>query len=322
MESAHVQDLLKAKKSVFTVTHNTKLINVLQEFAERDILSAPVEVLAAEDESSDTYMGLIDVRSILYTIIRDVIDHVEAEARPLDKWIKLEQQAPECLDRTAITITGHDVDLKYRGSSNDSLLEIINDSFLGHGSSRHPNVQHEVHHRIALFNTRGEITNMLTMSDIIAFLHKHSDKLGKLGDMTVRELGYAHGPVVTVTTKTITADAFHTMFDQQLSAVAVVDEAGKFVSDLGEQDLRGLDMNGVMRLLMTTEEFLERKLKDRNSSHLSGVCHGYTKLSKVISMLAENRLRRLYVLNDQVRVCGVITLTDVLNEVSKACASH
>lgn len=124
-----------------------------------------------------------------------------------------------------------------------SLREIIYDGFLYpketkalFGGTR----SRQVVHRLALFDTSGQLTNVVSQSDMIKFIYTHIDDLGALGDATVSELGFVSGTsgVVTVRPETPALDAMVMMEDRGISAVAVTNASGAIIGNFSVSELR------------------------------------------------------------------------------------
>ena len=124
-----------------------------------------------------------------------------------------------------------------------SLREIIHDGFLYpketkalFGGTR----SRQVVHRLALFDATGQLTNVISQSDMIKFLYNHMDNLGALGEATVTQLGFVTGTtgVVTVRPETPALDAMVMMEDRGISAVAVTNNAGAIIGNFSVSELR------------------------------------------------------------------------------------
>jgi len=98
----------------------------------------------------------------------------------------------------------------------------------------------KVVHRLALFDADGQLTNVVSQSDMVKFLYGHMDELGRLGDATVADLGFVRGPasVVTVRPETPALDAMVLMEERSISAVAVVNENGGIIGNFSISELR------------------------------------------------------------------------------------
>ena len=128
-----------------------------------------------------------------------------------------------------------------------SLQEIIHDGFLYpketkalFGGTR----SRQVVHRLAMFDANGQITNVVSQSDMIKFLYNHLEELGSLGDASVTELGFVTGisGVVTVRPETPALDAMVLMEERSISAVAVTNAKGSIIGNFSVSELRLVDL--------------------------------------------------------------------------------
>ena len=247
-----------------------------------------------------------------------------------------------------------------------SLREIIYDGFLypketkalfGGTRSRH------VVHRLALFDSEGQLTHVISQSDMIKFLYNHLDDLGGLADASVSDLGFVSGTagVVTVRPETPALDAMILMEDRGISAVAVTNANGSIIGNFSVSELRTIMAEHFGSLALPVGEFLalehgteyagyaiqrdssssqppspmgsspqpssagfkfahDREMRRRESHPGAEVgqelitCAPESTLGEVLDKLVHNRLHRVYICDDNLAPCGVITLTDILRK--------
>ncbi|KAG2432081.1 hypothetical protein HXX76_009008 [Chlamydomonas incerta] len=84
--------------------------------------------------------------------------------------------------------------------------------------------QAQVVHRVALFDSGGAITAVISQSDIVRFLADNSRRLGELAGSTMSELGWDDKRVVSCTPDTPALDAMRLMVCEGVSSLAVVAE--------------------------------------------------------------------------------------------------
>ena len=71
------------------------------------------------------------------------------------------------------------------------------------------------------------LPGIVSQSDMVRFLHRKANILGPLADMTLAHLGLAHKPVLTVPGDRPAIDCLRLMHDAGVSAVGVLDTAGR-----------------------------------------------------------------------------------------------
>ena len=101
----------------------------------------------------------------------------------------------------------------------------------------------------------------------------------------------------------------------------VVDETGKLQDNISLRDLKAIQSDGRMfhRLYQTTHNFLlkirrEFAKKDDRPSRVVAVKKTDT-LEHAISLCAEHGIHRVYIVDDQKKPIGVITLNDIFAEI-------
>eukprot|EP00029_Vermamoeba_vermiformis_P005119 TRINITY_DN1689_c0_g1_i1.p1 TRINITY_DN1689_c0_g1~~TRINITY_DN1689_c0_g1_i1.p1 ORF type:complete len:339 (-),score=98.96 TRINITY_DN1689_c0_g1_i1:97-1113(-) len=167
-------------------------------------------------------------------------------------------------------------------------------------------------HRLAVLNKYGEFVSVLTQSKIIQYLAKLVDDL-HLGKKKVKDLGLGKTPVISVNlNKSRALDAFKTIQMSNISGVAIVDDDGAIVDNLSVSDLKLLDYNKKMfdALLEPLEKFLKRKSTEITAKPV--VVTQDNTLRDVLNILTQTQVHRLYVVDDQKKPLGIITLSDLM----------
>ena len=126
--------------------------------------------------------------------------------------------------------------LRYRGESSQSLHELIADGFLGAGEAEDA---HDLVHRIAIFSPTGRVLDVVSMTDVVRYLHKHKHALGDAFlNKTAADFGWAKRDVPSFSEKDIVASVLHEMGKGKLTAVAIVDDQQRFRHNFSTSDLR------------------------------------------------------------------------------------
>jgi CBS-domain-containing membrane protein len=187
------------------------------------------------------------------------------------------------------------------------------------------NFAHGVHRvPVVASDDPASILAILTQTDANRFLATDPEKyLGKdRAHASLQDLGLLCGPekVVSVTTNTKAIDAFVTMHERGLSAVAVVDDQGAFQGCLSATDLKLISDFRFQNLLLPVVEFLEyvRKGEGRATKNFRVWCIPTTPLQTAVKKLAEERVHRLFVVDPvTMKPQGVVALTDIARIVTK-----
>ena len=260
------------------------------------------------------YLGFIDVLDILHGLLATLpagIGHDEPTWRKL-----LEQAAPPYLARRLVMLPSHnDGALVFSAHRGMSVLDLIRDGFLGGGDGKSPS---PVTHRVAVFDSSGQVTHIVSQSDVISFLAATPHALEAFGDATLEQLrmGHARGSGVAQVARTLpTVEALLFMQSQGVSSVAVVDDAagGALCGNLSGSDLRGIAGGDMHELAQPVEAFLGNR--KRAPSELV-TATPESALRTVVHRMAACRVHRVYVVEPQARrPVGIVTCTDVLRAI-------
>jgi CBS domain-containing protein len=224
--------------------------------------------------AQETMIGWADVRDILREFIT-VNAQVLSCVSEVSKWTaKLDVVAAEFCARKLVNVTGDDGQLLPQLHAGMTLLQAVTEGasprsdcpaaallrvaharlhaagFLSTGGADERTLtprsggaaggQQSVVHRIAFFS-HGQISSILSQSDIMTYLYRHSELLGaELARASVDSLGFASGKrVVCVTPNTPTHAAFAVMFSNHVSAVGVVAPGSEeLIANLSASDMR------------------------------------------------------------------------------------
>lgn len=351
-----------------------------QVLAAHRILSAPVVSTEATDvehkETAEPHgsikevAGFIDIRDILSSFLQELDLALLKDAKMLKRMRVLEEHGGRFAGTSLKNLKSLGSDgwfYNLNVAQHASLAEIIHDGFL------HPKENKAlfggtrsrcVVHRLALFDASGQLTNVISQSDMIKFLYNHADDLGPLCDATVAELGFVSGTagVVIVRPETPALDAMVLMEERSISAVAVVNAGGAIIGNFSISELRTIMAEHFGSLALPVGEFLalehgteyagyaiqrepgapspspppagssprpssagfkfaaDREMRRRESHPGAEVGQELitatpdTTLAEVLDKLVHNRLHRVYICDDNLAPCGVITLTDILRK--------
>jgi CBS-domain-containing membrane protein len=295
---------LAADKEVTTVPEDTQLKDVLHLLASRRILSAPVVCKDSRD-----VMGFVDVMDILTFVVRTVtqgLDMLEAQWSPWANDITSLQARGQQFGDTPVreVMAAAKADPYFPVYGQGTVMQAMEHFAVGV-------------HRAAVFNkTNKVLTNIISQSDVVSLVTKFltGTSLGVLGGKTIEELHLGTSPsVITMSTNAQAIHAIYLMFFNNVSAVAITDENGRLVANFSASELRGIAQDNFHWLLYPINDFL-RKIGSRASDKLSFplTCRKGTKIEDAINMLGTYRVHRLWIVDDQGRPEGVLSLTDVM----------
>eukprot|EP01137_Pigoraptor_chileana_P022514 Opistho-2@7014 len=319
LKNATLADVLKQKRDaidgkhhVVVLYHNSRVKEAMETMAHNSILAVPVLAEdSIEDNEGGVYLGFVDVLSVLHSIMREIRSPDDSK----DGWIRLKTfHEKDFGNHLLITVTsGSDAGFAFRGFEGQSLENVVKSAFL------HDSTTGAFVHRVAIFNGRGHIVNIVSQSDIVRYLNANYDRLGSVVNKTIGDLGFAPRDVLVVKEDDLTADACDLMDRKHIAAVGVVDGDGRLVNNFSASDLRGLRTGQIgTHLQMSVKEFLEysplhKRKMDAHNKPLT--VKSTDKFGDVLRKIVVAGVHRLYVTDDAERPVGLVSLTDILRAV-------
>jgi|ERR1711915_87202 len=169
-------------------------------------------------------------------------------------------------------------------------------------------------HRTPILDEELKIVHTVSQSDIVRHLAGtlHMGKLKVIGEKPVRELGLGQQGVVSIGMDETVLCALQKLKDHGISALAVVSEEGKLEGNFSASDLKGLYREHFPSLLLSVGDYLEK----HSPKSLKPVCvQPETTFLDLCKEFGESHVHRLWVLGEDFKPSGVISLTDVMKVV-------
>ncbi|CAO3645726.1 unnamed protein product [Cunninghamella blakesleeana] len=264
-----------------------------------DILSVPVYKLIDNEKVYLTIVSVIDLLKLLSQHQSDV------------KTNFFQLQIKEAIGQT--DESSKLVTVQYSDS-----LEYVISLFSEHGA-----------HRVLVQQQQGQSPILLSQMDMIRYLQSHNHHLGSILDKTVpilveksliRKQQQQQGEdsssilfdekVTSINFKTTAMNAFLQIANNpHISSLPIVDDMNTLVGDISPQDLRGLNRHRLQELAKPVLMFL----KSRNGDLYAPITvhHRFT-LSQIMASIVLRKAYRLWWVDQDGHIKGVITLTDVL----------
>jgi len=187
-------------------------------------------------------------------------------------------------------------------------------------------------HRILVFNSKGELSNLITQSRVVQFIPTMLESIPK-ASKTIQELGIGYKNVVTINDDEVAYKAFKLMIEKKVSAVAVVTKTGELVGNISVSDFKlcGFENRFWDLLGLPVMKYLEEVNMKRDSgirNHIFSWIHEKDRPTPVLSVrptdtlaiaikyLTFYRVHRVYITDDKKKLIGVISLHDILQEVA------
>eukprot|EP01133_Synstelium_polycarpum_P007977 gene7977-9372_t len=162
------------------------------------------------------------------------------------------------------------------------------------------------------------IVNLVTQSAITSFLAKNIDKLGPWVNSSLRELGFKEKPVISINYHKRALEAFQLMAQNRVNGIAVTDEKNQILANISARDLKELlnETRIFENLYLSVGEFISKvRMQDYKAVHPS-ICSSMDEpLQKLITRMAAAKIHRVYILDDDRKPIGVISLHDILEKI-------
>lgn len=173
-------------------------------------------------------------------------------------------------------------------------------------------------HRVPIVNSDGVLVNLLTQSHFTEYIYNHLKNIGTKKDKPVELMKDVFKQVLTIHETELAIDAFNKMSKYNVYGLAVVDQKGVLTGAISVRDLKLIvnDEKMFAKLMGPVSEFIKKlneEFKDRPKTVVSVTKDD--KLEKVIQLLHQHKLHRLFITNEKHFVTGVIGIKEVISEV-------
>jgi CBS domain-containing protein len=167
---------------------------------------------------------------------------------------------------------------------------------------------------------QGGIIGVVTPMMILRLLNEHKDELKEEMSRKVSEIWPEKHLPSTVNHNERLMNAFHTIYYSSVSGLAVVDEHGKIVGNISASDLKFMEFTKPElffdQLLLPIKEFFQLKVAvgtlSKNISLSPVIVKEEDTLEIVISKCLQERVHRVYVVDEAQKPLRVVSLTDVI----------
>lgn len=373
LRGARVSDITQ-EQHVCVLHEAMSLRHVLTALGERRILSAPVlgggssdpqRPVELDNHGDSDILGFIDVRDILIHFLRGLNVEEVRGMKMLKQMSRLEAEGAIFCEKCVrdIATWGADGHFLHSSKTRLSLWEVVYSSLLH--PERRSSVSGEamnnaadactsaVHHRLAIFNSKSQLTQVISQSDIIRFIHRHRTDIKPCLEARVLSLpGLCSRSVITLHANKSAFEALVIMSRYDISAVAVVNSDGRLVGNFSMSEMRSIMADHFGALALPVGEFLAlshgteyaaygiehqdvrdtpaadflRGKRDRNAQRMSspgedvGQPMAFLRedatFGALLDALVRTRVHRTYIVDADDRPIAVVTLTDILHAIA------
>jgi len=292
LQSVLCESLQRKDYELVTVHPSETAINALKILADNKISSAPVF-----DAKRQVVIGTISVMDLAVWIVRTyALAKGDKDPTHFDiKQLRLELSTP------VREVLNWGLDPFWPVPAKDSVLSLIN------------NFMKWRVHRVPVIGEDRHITGSISQSDVLKFLYKYRDNLGSVMNKSLKELDAEQGGVVSVFDTEPLIKAFGAIVETQFTGLAVTDSQGRLVGNISASDLKGLTMENFNQLNVPIRQFLSQTKKQP-------ICvRQNSTMGDVVAKLAENKVHRVFVVDDENKVLNVISMTSVMKAFSTPC---
>jgi len=176
-------------------------------------------------------------------------------------------------------------------------------------------------HRVPVIGNDGTVINVISQSDFLQVVAQSLPVLGDLNDKTLEELELtAEKTIYSIKENQSVLVALSILNRHKVSALPVISESGKLVANFSASNLKDTNVYNFAELLVGVKEFLELqnlrpapffvKLSHKKALHPVAFKKATTFHSVVTEMTAL-RVHRVWITDEEERICGVISLGDL-----------
>lgn len=329
LPSEYLRTLMKLKAQTFTVegdpgkepilvcSRQDKIVEVFKGMIARNIYAVPVMLHdKGHPEELHRYYGMIS----LYEIVKYIVNHFKDTDKMTEEkdFNKLFEEEKEFAEQTVGDLMIHPLSLKnpyhpiIAGFSAFAVMETLG--------------REKGAHRVAIINNRVDrkISNLVTESQVIRWLHNSIDALGDRANKHISECldGNMIREVVNVSETSNAIDAFDLMIQHGIQGVAIISEEGKLKGNLSLKDLKVIhaDATFFWRLNQDIKNFVAKLRKEYTLKHGRPRASIYilpqATIRDVVEQFVKHNIHRVYVCDSHTnrKPIGVVTAQDIILE--------
>jgi 5'-AMP-activated protein kinase, regulatory gamma subunit len=277
-----------------------KVIAVWKALSKHGFLSCPVL-----QQNKHKYYGVIELSDIVNHFVRT---WGELELKNTSNFIKLAET-----DEAFNKLTVDDL-MTYPVSKKNPFHPVEENFSLLHAAELLARTENL--HRIPVVDKEGQLMNMLTQSQFIQFISKNLSSLGTKKNKPISEFTNSLKKVEIVEESQKSMFAFNKMSKSGITGVGVVNSKGELSGVLSVRDLKIVanDEKIFLKLFLSVEDFIKCIHSENRPKKVISVTVKDT-LETVVKLLSENKIHRVFVVDEKKKPIGVVSLKDVLYEI-------
>ena len=301
LHHTQVGKCIPTERKIFNVAPTASVEEAVKLLSEHKIQSCPV-IKFNKDAPKFECVGMVDMLDIASYVVSVAPTDRELE----DHELKRLEMAGRAMSLVPITrVIDH--------SGRDPLMPLYENSPLSEVCSL---FGQGIHH-VVIFNQESEeVVNVYSQTDLIKFLvgHLHMGESKAVSSKTAGELGIGASGIVKVSSSSTVIEGLRLMQKEKISSLALVDPlTDRLVGNFSASDLVGLYQEHFPSFKSSLKDFLET----HSEKSLSPNCARLdSTLLDIVKLLDENNLHHLWVVDDDFKPTGIISITDICRAIS------
>lgn len=186
--------------------------------------------------------------------------------------------------------------------SNASVYAVT--EFLAHGIHRLPILDE---------NDPKKLVNIVSQTNVIRYILKNIDLCPTLKDASLSDLRMAEKELLTARDSDRMVDVLRLLVGTKFSAILCKDKNGNPSISLSANDVRNLEKDSFASLFLSVYGYYHQMTPRTRRDLIT--CQTSTTFSEALKLLVDNKIHRLWIKNDDEKVVGVITMTDILERI-------
>jgi len=292
LASVQAGDVIKDNFELCCIDSADTVTDALEVLKEHNITSAPVW-----DKEQRGFLGFLDVLDILCLVfdklsldqlLKKGADHYAISTICIKEASNISQYNPWCP--------------VYIGKPLLSVMDMFSGGYL---------------HRVPISDEQGTIVSIISQSKVVEFLNGIIPRFGNAAGKTVAEC-FSPKVVDCANLNDLVFDAFLKMKNAKLHGLAVLDDDGTLVGNISAADMKAVvvdNMYGDLKepvgvLMKRSAEMFERPFR-------ALYCLTTDTLQQVLETFTIEQIHRLYIVNSDKQLLGVISLSDIIEVLDK-----
>lgn len=295
-EASHSVFPLAARNEVVALSPDDSVAQAFETLAREKLLSAPIV------DSSGTALGVVSVLHFVSYFVR----HFSAEELQGDDFNALVAKKNHLLGKRIREIPdlqswdkAHTI--KEYQTAIDAVQLMIDDE--------------DPARRVLVVDDNRKLVTVISQSRMLHLVSGVLDSLPDPAHRTLQERNLHQKEVVRIRLDQPAGEAFALMRERKISGVAVVDEEGKLVGVISASDLKllGFDLGYLHLLGKSARDYLTAlRGSIADSQREVCTCDANSSIDHAVKQLIARHVHRLFVIDDQRRLLGVVSIRDIL----------